>query len=192
MRVDKTISKIVDIVLVILFMAIFIMVFYQVVLRYVFSTAIFGTAEVFTMLFAYASALGSAAMIRSRQHIKISVFIDRLPEKWRKAVLVFDYFLIAVFSFFIVYQSIPWLKSIRFFRSQVTGISRTVESIMIPVGFSLIIFYCIVNVLSLYLSPSETALEFASGETEVTMALEDAMKTESNLSKKKDQEDSNT
>ncbi len=174
MKIDRYLTRTAETVLTILFIAIFIMVFYQVILRYVFNTSIFGTAEVFTMLFAYASSLGSAVMVRTRGHIKISIFIDRLPVPWRKIILSLDYLLIAVFSYFIVDQSIPWLKSIRLFKSQVTGISRAVESIMIPIGFGLIIFYCFINIISLYLSPEEADKEFSSGELEITTALEDA------------------
>lgn len=105
--VEKVLTRIAEIVLALLFIAIFLMVFYQVVLRYVFNSSIFGTAEVFTMLFGYAGALGSAVMIRYREHIKISVFVDRLPIPWRKAVLTFDYLLISIFSYFILGQSIP-------------------------------------------------------------------------------------
>ncbi len=179
MVIDRFLTRTVEAILAVLFMVIFIMVFYQVVLRYVFNSSIFGTAEIFTMLFTYASALGSAVMLRNREHIKISVFVNRFPGKWRKLVLLLDYVLIAVFSYFIVQQSIPWLRSIRFFRSQVTGISRAVESVMIPVSFALIIFYCLINALSLFLSPEETALEFASGESEADQALRDAMEADS-------------
>lgn len=174
MATERVVTRIVEIILAILFMAIFIMVFYQVVLRYLFSSSIFGTAEMFTMFFTYASALGAAVMVRHREHIKISVFVDRLPLAWRKAILTLDYVLIAVFSFFIVQQSIPWLRSIRTFRSPVTGVSRAVESITIPVAFALIILYCLINTLSLYLNPEEATKELAVVDYEAQHAIEEA------------------
>lgn len=181
MAVDRAVTKIADVLLAVMFIAIFVMVFYQVVLRYVFNSSIFGTAEVFTMLFSYSSALGAAVMLRNREHIKISVFTDRLPTKVRKVVLSFDYVLIAVFSYFIVRQSIPWLRGIRTFRSPVTGITRTVQSIAIPISFALIIFYCLVNLLSLYLSPEERALEFSSGDSEARHAIEEIVEVDGSI-----------
>ena len=192
MKVESVLTRIVDVVLAILFVAIFIMVFYQVVLRYAFNSSIFGTAEVFTMLFAYASALGSAVMVRNREHIKIAVFIERLSPKWRKAVLTFDYVLIAVFSYFIVQESVPWLMSIRTFRSPVTGISRAVESITIPIAFVLIVLYCLVNTLSLYLNPDEAALEFASTDAETQQLLEEAVEADKRFLERTDNSKDNT
>jgi TRAP-type C4-dicarboxylate transport system permease small subunit len=171
---ERVLTRIVEAVLAVLFMAIFVMVFYQVVLRYLFSSSIFGTAELFTMFFAYASALGSAVMVRHREHIKISVFVDRLPRVWQKRILILDYVLIAAFSFFIVKESIPWLMSIRTFRSSVTGISRAVESITIPIAFGLIILYCFVNSLSILLDPEETKKELAATDAEAKHALDEA------------------
>lgn len=172
--IDRYLTKAVEALLALMFIAIFIMVFYQVVLRYVFSTAILGTAEVFTILFAYSSALGSAVMLRYREHIKISVFIDLLPHKARRIVLAVDYVLIAVFSAFIVYQSIGWLSSIDTFRSPVTGISRSVQSMGVPIGFALIIFYCLLNGLSLFLNPEEEQREYSVSDAEAKQAIEEA------------------
>lgn len=155
LKIDRTLTRVADTVLIMLFAAICIMVFYQVLLRYLFNASIFGTAEVFTMLFSYSSALGAAVMLRNREHIRITVFIDRLPIRWHKAILLVDYILIALFACFIVRESLPWLQSIRTFRSPVTGISRTVQSIGIPIAFGLMIFYCLVNALSLFLSPGD-------------------------------------
>ncbi len=189
MATERVLTKIVEAILAILFIAIFIMVFYQVVLRYVFSSSIFGTAEMFTMFFTYASALGSAVMVRNREHIKISVFIDTLPITWKKAILTIDYVLIAVFSFFIVQQSIPWLFSIRTFRSPVTGVSRAVESITIPIGFALIILYCLVNILSLYLNPEEASEELMVGDAEARHALEEAAEADRRFLERTDHEE---
>ncbi|NQT59212.1 MAG: TRAP transporter small permease [Bacteroidetes bacterium] len=148
--VDRVITKIIEIILTVLFMMIFLMVFNQVILRYIFNTSIMGTAEVFTMLFTYTSALGAALMLRQREHIKIAVFIDKLSIKAKKIILTIDYLLIGLFCFYVFWESLPWLKSIKLFRSQVTGISRAVESIAIPIAFGLMVFYCIYNLNFLF------------------------------------------
>lgn len=172
--VDKYLTRVVEAILAVMFMAIFIMVFYQVVLRYVFSSSILGTAEVFTILFAYSSALGSAVMLRYREHIKISVFIDMLPRKYRRIVLAVDYALIATFSAFIVYQSFGWLSSIDTFRSPVTGLTRSFQSAGVPIGFALILFYCLLNGLSLFLNPEEEQHEYGVADAEAQQAIEEA------------------
>ena len=168
MTIDRYLTKIVEIILTLLFIAIFIMVFYQVILRYLFNSSIFGTAEIYTVLFAYASALGSAVMLRDREHIKIDILLNAVPRPVGKALLTISYALIALFSYFIVQEAIPWLSKIRTFRSPVTGISRTLESVCIPIGFGLILFYCLVNVLSLYINPAEAEQEFSASEKDIT------------------------
>jgi TRAP-type C4-dicarboxylate transport system permease small subunit len=173
-KIDRIINKIVDIVLMVLFIMIFLMVFNQVVLRYVFNTAIMGTAEVFTMLFTYTSALGAAIMLRHREHIKIAFFIDKLPLKLKKYVVTFNYIVIGIFCFFVFKESLPWLNSIKTFRSQVTGISRAVESITIPIAFGLMVFYCIYNIFLIYLDPEELHFETSEADLEVKELLNEA------------------
>lgn len=178
-KIDRIFTRIVESILSLLFILIFLMVFNQVVLRYVFNTSIMGTAETFTMLFSYCSTLGSAVMVRNREHIRISVFIDKLSIIGKKIVLTINYLLIAMFSYFVFKESLPWLNSIKTFRSQVTGISRAVESITIPIGFGLIIFYCLFNILLTYMNPEELQLETIDADIEVRDLLEEASKTES-------------
>ncbi len=173
-KIDRTVNRIVDIVLMVLFILIFLMVFNQVILRYVFNTAIMGTAETFTMLFTYTSALGAATMLRHREHIKIAVFLDKLPLKIKKYVITFNYIIFSMFCFFVFTESLPWLNSIKTFRSQVTGISRAVESITIPIAFGLMIFYCIYNIFLIHLNPEELHLETSDADLEVKELLSEA------------------
>ncbi|MBI9104727.1 MAG: TRAP transporter small permease [Spirochaetales bacterium] len=173
-KVDRIVNRIVDFVLMVLFIMIFLMVFNQVVLRYIFNTSIMGTAEVFTMLFTYCSALGAASMLRHREHIKIAVFLDKLPLKVKKVVVTINYILIGIFCFFVFKESLPWLNSIKTFRSQVTGISRAVESITIPIAFGLMVFYCIYNIFIIYLNPEELHLESSEADLEVKELLQEA------------------
>ena len=178
MRIDHYITKALEAFLAIIFMAIFIMVFYQVILRYVFSTSIFGTAEVYTMLFSYASALGAAVMLLHREHIKIDILINRIPRKIAKVVLTISYILIAVLCFFIARESIFWLDTIKSFRSPVTGITRLVESISIPIAFFLMVFYCFLNILSLYLNPEESDKEFSLADADITEMIDESKKAD--------------
>lgn len=174
--IDYILTKVIEVFLAITFIAIFIMVFYQIILRYVFSTSLFGTAEVYTMLFTYSAALGSALMMRNREHIKIDIFINRIPRKPAKVILTINYLLIGTLCFFIAWQSISWLDSIKNFRSPVTDISRPMESIMIPIGFFLTVFYCIVNILSLFLDPKEAEKEFKQVETDLSHMIAESPK----------------
>lgn len=174
MRIDRALTKVFEIILTVLFIAIFVMVFYQVVLRYLFNSSIFGTAEIYSVLFAYASAFGSAVMLRKREHIKIDVLLNAVPRPVGKVLLTISYALIAIFSYFIVQEAIPWLSKIRTFRSPVTGISRTLESVCIPIGFALIIFYCVINVVSLYVNPDEAEQEFAASEEDISGLIDES------------------
>lgn len=186
-KLDRILTKTVEFILSALFIMIFLMVFNQVVLRYVFNTSIMGTAEVFTMFFAYTSALGAAVMVRNREHIRISVFIDKLPIKYKKIVLTINYALISFLSYMIFAESLPWLNSIKTFRSQVTGISRAVESITIPIAFGLIIFYCIFNTFLIYINPEELQLETNDVDIEVKDLLEEAAEADRLSQEKQDE-----
>jgi len=158
-RFDRFITRSIEWIITVFFIIIFLLIFSLVLLRYGFKTSIMGTNEIITMLFVYCSALGTAILVRQREHIKISFFVDKLSSGTKKIVLTINYILISVLNGVFFYMSLGWIKSIRTFRSPMTQIPFWVQRIPIPIGCGLVILYCLYNIYLIYASSEELSRE---------------------------------
>ena len=158
-RFDRFITGFLERTITIFFIIIFLLIFSLVLLRYGFKTSIMGTNEIITMLFVYCSALGTAILVRQKEHIKISFFVNKLSTGAKRIVLTINYILICVLNAVFFYMSLGWIKSIRTFRSPMTQIPFWVQRIPIPIGCGLVILYCLYNIYLIYASSEELSRE---------------------------------
>jgi len=158
-RFDRFITGLIERIITVFFIIIFLLIFSLVLLRYGFKTSIMGTNEIITMLFVYCSALGTAILVRQKEHIKISFFVNKLSTGAKKIVFTINYMLICVLNAVFFYMSLGWIKSIRTFRSPMTQIPFWVQRIPIPIGCGLVILYCLYNIYLIYASSEELSRE---------------------------------
>ena len=158
-RFDRFITGLIERIITVFFIIIFLLIFSLVLLRYGFNTSILGTYEIITMLFVYCSALGTAILVRKKEHIKISFFVNKLSTGAKRIVLTINYILICVLNAVFFYMSLGWIKSIRTFRSPMTQIPFWVQRIPIPIGCGLVILYCLYNIYLIYASSEELSRE---------------------------------
>jgi len=158
-RFDRFITGSIERIITVFFIIIFLLIFSLVLLRYGFKTSIMGTNEIITMLFVYCSALGAAILVRQREHIKISFFVNKLSTGARRIVLTINYILISVLNAVFFYMSLGWIKSIWTFKSPMTQIPFWVKRIPIPIGCGLVILYCLYNIYLIYANSEELSRE---------------------------------
>jgi len=158
-RFERFITRSLEWIIGVFFIIIFLLIFSLVLLRYGFKTSIMGTNEIITMLFVYCSALGTAILVRQKEHIKISFFVNKLSAGAKRIVLTINYLLICVLNATFFYMSLGWIKSIWTFRSPMTQIPFWVQRIPIPIGCGLVILYCLYNIYLIYASPEELSRE---------------------------------
>jgi TRAP-type C4-dicarboxylate transport system permease small subunit len=118
-----------------------------VILRYGFNEAIIGGNELVEYLFIYTTAVGAAAALGRRQHIKITWFIDKLSPVFRKVVDALGFLLIALINAVMIYYSIPWIRTVGGFESPVLRLPNRLIQSIIPIGCGLVIFYCLYHIL---------------------------------------------
>lgn len=80
----KTLNKIEDVVLISIFVSMVGVIFFQVIMRYVFNNSSSWSEELGKFLFVWLSWLGISIGHRRREHIKITLLVDRLPHKVNK------------------------------------------------------------------------------------------------------------
>ena len=125
------------------FSVILILTIILVILRYVFNTGIIGGNEAMEYLFIYTTAIGAAAALGRREHIKIMYFVDKLPFTMKKVVNILDLILIGFINGVMIWYSIPWIKSVGSFESPVLRIPNRIIQVSVPIGCSLVILCCL-------------------------------------------------
>jgi TRAP-type C4-dicarboxylate transport system permease small subunit len=145
------------------FFVILMLTIILVILRYGFNEAIIGGSELMEYLFIYTTAIGAAAALGRREHIKITWFIDKLSPVYRKITDILGFLLIILINAVMIFYSIPWIRSVGGFESPVLRLPNRLIQISIPIGCGLVILYCLYHILVLVVG-GDTGLE--QGESE--------------------------
>jgi TRAP-type C4-dicarboxylate transport system permease small subunit len=129
------------------FFVILMLTIILVILRYGFNEAIIGGSELMEYLFIYTTAIGAAAALGRREHIKITWFIDKLSPLYRKIAEILGFLLIALINAVMIYYSIPWIRTVGGFESPMLRLPNRVIQIIVPIGCGLVILYCLYHIL---------------------------------------------
>lgn len=82
-KILKTLNKIEDTALIAMFVAMVGIIFFQVIMRYVFNNSSSWSEELGKFLFVWLSWIGISIGHRRKEHIKITILVDKLPRKLR-------------------------------------------------------------------------------------------------------------
>jgi len=146
-RAVKLATNVLEWFITLCFFVILMLTIILVILRYGFNEAIIGGNELMEYLFIYTTAIGAAAALGRREHIKITWFIDKLSPVYRKIVDILGFLLIALINGVMIYYSVPWIRTVGGFESPVLRIPNRLIQIIIPIGCALVILYCLYHIL---------------------------------------------
>ena len=146
-RIEQFVTRLLEVIITFLFFVILSITITLVVMRYGFNSAIIGGNEAINYLFIYTTALGVAVSIGKVEHIKISFFIDKLNQKHRRYINIFNYLLIGFINAVMIHFSLPWIKSAGYFESPVLRIPNWIVQISVPIGCILVILYCLNHII---------------------------------------------
>ena len=133
--------------------SIVLLVMTLVILRYGFNSTIVGANEFIVILFIYTSAIGASVIIGKKEHIAITYFIDKLPSTARKIVNVINFLLIAYLNGVLIWYGIRWMNITGDYLTAVLKIQQAYAQIVVLVGCSIAILYCIYHII-LTISPN--------------------------------------
>lgn len=142
-KFEATLSRCLEGITALCFLAILVIVITLVVLRYAFNSSITGANELITVLFVYSTAIGAAVAVGRREHITISVVAERLPRTLQKAVDALGLGLVALLNGCLVWYSFVWIRTTGDFLMPSTELPRIVAQISIPLGAGLAVLYCL-------------------------------------------------
>lgn len=147
-RVENALTISLESIVTFLFFVMVVLILLLVILRYVFTTTIIGGDEATQFLFIYTTAFGAAISLGKNQHIKISVFLERLPLRVQKIVNILNNILIILLHGYLLFLSIEWISSVGYFESPVLQVPQGIVQICIPVSCVFIILYGLRHIVS--------------------------------------------
>lgn len=129
----------------------------QVLMRYIIGKSLGWSEEAMRYIYVWMCLLGVSSAIKNDNHIKISMIVDRLPEKGRKLLGIISDILFGFVSIIFVFYGINMLISYIEFpqKSPAMEIPLAVVYAALPVGFGLTIF----RIIKKYVNTSKMVKE---------------------------------
>jgi len=106
-----TINSIEDICLVSMFSVMVSIIFFQVIMRYVFNNSLYWSEELGKFLFVWISWLGISIGQRRNEHIKITLFVDRLSYRGQKVMEVIADIILILICVITLYYAIMLVQT---------------------------------------------------------------------------------
>ena len=122
-----------------IFIIMTILLFVQVVTRYCFGHAVTWAEEVATILFVWMVYLGVAAAVLSRKHLKIDAFVEMLPFKAKKTLLIISNVIFLAFSLYIIFPMMSLVNNYaaKSATSPILKIPKALSYVVMPLCFLL-------------------------------------------------------
>lgn len=122
-----------------IFIIMTILLFVQVVTRYCFGHAVTWAEEVATILFVWMVYLGVAAAVLSRKHLKIDAFVEILPFKAKKTLLIISNVIFLAFSLYIIFPMMSLVNNYaaKSAASPILKIPKALSYVVMPLCFLL-------------------------------------------------------
>ena len=147
----KLVTKILEIVCIVLFVFITIIGTYQIVTRYVFDSPSTVSEELLTYSFTWLALLAAAFVFGKREHMRMGYFADKLSPMGRFILSIISELLILLFAAIVlVYGGV---SITRLTATQITaslGVPMSYIYIILPVCGIITIFYSITNLIEIF------------------------------------------
>lgn len=136
-----------------------LLVFLQVVTRFVFNISVGWSAELSRYLLIWITWISMSYTIRKNDHIRITLVVERLPEKFKKVIEVIVIVVWSSFAFVMAYVGTEVVQTIKLMgqKTSTLGISMWVVYLIIPIGGALMLIR-LVQQLYFVFKPEKNAI----------------------------------
>jgi TRAP-type C4-dicarboxylate transport system permease small subunit len=146
----KKLNAIIKYILVILLGLMFVLVTVQVILRYVFNSALSWSEELVRFIFVWATFLGAAIGIKEHIHIGVDAIVNLLPASVRRWADTIVYLIIFVFGIVLIAAGMPVVFLTHSQLSPALDLPMSYVYIAIPLAGFLSIVYAIAEVFKIW------------------------------------------
>ncbi|USD43159.1 TRAP transporter small permease [Vibrio sp. SCSIO 43135] len=130
----KILSNLEEIITVPLMAALLAVLTWQIVTRWLLDSPSLWSEELARVLFMYMSLIGCAMAIKRNEHVNITFFSDKLPEKLRLLLVLTLELAVLVSIFAIIYLGYQHVQRTAFFELITLGISSKWMNYSLPLG----------------------------------------------------------
>lgn len=114
----------------------------EVVLRYVFnSTLLVGISELHNWAFVWLAVIGCASLVRTKRHMSVDYFINKLPTKLRKVIMICTNIILMIFFIYVIASGFEFAIEQWEIKTTAANIPKTWLYISIPVGMTLMLIH---------------------------------------------------
>ena len=143
-RISDIISRITEVILIIVLSTMAVVVLLQVIFRYVLNFPLFWTEEFARYCLVWSSLLGSAVAVKRGQHIAVTIFMERFPPVLRRGLTIVALIAVAVILTIILWGGIQLVAITRAQISPALRVSMSVPYLAVPVGAALMLLHMLV------------------------------------------------
>ncbi|MGF1911758.1 TRAP transporter small permease [Vibrio kasasachensis] len=136
----KIIDNIEEIITVPLMVALLVVLTWQIISRWLLNDPSLWSEELARVLFMYMCMIGCAMALKRGDHVNITFFSDKLPEKARLALVLSLEIAVLLSIFAIIYLGYQHVQRTAFFELITLGISSKWQTYALPLGGVLMVF----------------------------------------------------
>ncbi len=150
LKLKTVLSKILEVICVIMFVFITVVGTYQIVTRYVFNSPSTISEELLTYSFTWLALLAASLVFGKREHMRMGFLADKLRGGALRLVYIFSEVLVIVFACLVMIYGGAYIT--RLTATQVTaslGISMAAVYAVVPICGVFTILFCVINIYEL-------------------------------------------
>jgi TRAP-type C4-dicarboxylate transport system permease small subunit len=141
----KTLNSVIKYILVIMLIVMFILTTVQVILRYVFNSALSWSEELVRFVFVWATFLGAAIGVKEHIHIGVDAVVNLLPASLRRGADTIVYLIILAFGVVMIAAGMPVVSMTHSQLSPALEMPMSYVYIAIPFAGLLTMIYALVE-----------------------------------------------
>jgi len=176
----------------VLFIIIMFLLFLQVVTRFVFKYSFTWTEELSIAMFVAMVYCGVSGAVTHRKHLRIDAFINAMPFKVKKALLIFSNIIFMAFNVYISYLFIDIIEKLRKSSTSLLHIPKKLLYAIVPVMLLLTTTRLIADIMKLIketpktLGASKPAIDIEALEEEARLLAASTEAKKADKSSEKD------
>lgn len=152
----KVFNALVKYVLVVMLAVMFVLTTLQVILRYVFNSALSWSEELVRFIFVWATFLGAAIGVKEHIHIGVDAVVNLFPSRLRRCADTLVYLIILIFGIVLIAAGLPVVTLTHGQRSPALEMPMSYVYAAIPAAGVLVIFYAIGQIVHLWIKRKST------------------------------------
>jgi len=149
----KYLEKSIDIICSFFFFTIFALALAQIFMRWIVKSPFMWSEELIRLMYVWICYLGWTLAMRNKTHIKINLFVMKLPPLGRKILETINCLLVIIFSVFMIFYGIKLIIAIGNGKAMTLPIPFGIVYFIAPFTNFIILLYQLAEIVSIWKTP---------------------------------------